>query len=108
MALLKKGALVAQNYGPFENVEGLSCDELEALRHEVVHRWSHPFSLYFTIAVCSIGAAVQGWDQTGSNGANLSFPVEFGIGQGETPGATNQIRDSWLVGLVNAGPYIGR
>ena len=33
---------------------------------------------------------------------------EFGIGQGETEGAPNQIRDSWLVGLVNAGPYIGR
>ena len=51
--------------------------------------------------------AVQGWDQTGSNGANLSFPVEFGIGNGETPGAPNQLRDQWLVGVVNAGPYLG-
>lgn len=43
-----------------------------------------------------------------SNGANLSFPVEFGIGNGEAPvGTPNRIRDSWLVGLVNAGPYIG-
>lgn len=33
---------------------------------------------------------------------------EFGIGEGETEGAPNQVRDSWLVGLVNAGPYIGR
>lgn len=56
--------------------------------------------LYATIALCSIGAAVQGWDQTGSNGANLSFPIEFGIG-------TDQGRDRWLVGLVNAGPYLG-
>lgn len=37
---------------------------------------------------------VQGWDQTGSNGANLSFPEEFGIAG---PG-----RDKWLVGLVNS------
>lgn len=50
---------------------------------------------------------MQGWDQTGSNGANLSFPVEFGIGNGETPGAPNQLRDQWLVGVVNAGPYLG-
>lgn len=42
-----------------------------------------------------------------SNGANLSFPVEFGIGHGETKGHPHQVRDSWLVGLVNAGPYIG-
>ncbi len=26
--------------------------------------------LIFTVSVCSIGAAVQGWDQTGSNGAS--------------------------------------
>lgn len=40
-------------------------------------------------------------------GANLSFPTEFGIGQGGDPTSPNYKRDSWLVGLVNAGPYIG-
>lgn len=56
--------------------------------------------LYWTIFICSVGAATQGWDQTGSNGANLSFPTEFGIGEdaGE--------RGEWLVGLVNSAPYI--
>lgn len=49
----------------------------------------------------------RGWDQTGSNGANLSFPKEFGIGDGEDPTSPNWERDNWLVGLVNAGPYIG-
>jgi hypothetical protein len=43
---------------------------------------------------------VQGWDQTGSNGANLSFPAEFGIASGSES-------DEWLVGMVNAGPYLG-
>ncbi|KAH9827338.1 MFS sugar transporter like protein [Teratosphaeria destructans] len=85
----------------------LTADEKDALRDEARTRWKHPLSLYVTIVVCSIGAAVQGWDQTGSNGANLSFPVEFGIGKGETKGDPHQTRDSWLVGLVNAGPYIG-
>lgn len=46
-------------------------------------------------------------DQTGSNGANLSFPVEFGIGEGDTEGSPNRWTHNLLVGLVNAGPYIG-
>jgi hypothetical protein len=46
----------------------------------------------------------RGWDQTGSNGANLSFPTEFGIGA--VAGEPNQDRDNWLVGLVNSAPYI--
>lgn len=100
--ILKKGALVAQDPGRFESVD-LSEEEKEALRYEAAYKWKHPMKLYFTIIVCSIGAAVQGWDQTGSNGANLSFPVEFGIGHGEDEGHPNQVRDNWLVGLVNAG-----
>jgi len=61
------------------------------------------------IVIVSIGSAIQyvclflkivedfeltlhrGWDNTGANGANLSFPVEFGI--------ANQ---PWLVGVINA------
>jgi len=57
-----------------------------------------------TIILCSVGAATQGWDQTGSNGANLSFPREFGIPT--DAGAPNAARNSWLVGVVNAAPYI--
>lgn len=41
----------------------------------------------------------RGWDQTGSNGANLSFPVAFGINE-------NSARGQWIVGIVNAAPYI--
>lgn len=107
--LLKKGALVAQDPANYENMDLLE-DEKAALRKEVTKKWSHPKLLYITIIVCSIGAAVQGWDQTGSNGANLSFPQEFGIGAGEEeagPNNPNHDRDNWLVGLVNAGPYIG-
>lgn len=50
--------------------------------------------LWYSIALCAVGAATQGWDQTGSNGANLSFPKEFGI---DGPG-----KDEWIKGLVNA------
>lgn len=79
--ILQKGALVAQDPGNFERMD-LEEDEKDALRTEITHKWKHPKRLYITIIVCSIGAAVQGWDQTGSNGAskftleiNLSHPV---------------------------------
>ncbi|KAI9736988.1 MAG: hypothetical protein M1834_000577 [Cirrosporium novae-zelandiae] len=103
---IRKGALVAQDPVKFETVEGLTDEEKQSIRDEVLHKWKQPFALYWTVILCSIGAAVQGWDQTGSNGANLSFPEEFGIGQGDNPNSPNQDRDNWLVGLVNAAPYI--
>ncbi|KAI8684559.1 MFS domain-containing protein [Fusarium falciforme] len=101
--LIRQGALVAQDPTGYEDIEGdekLNDDEIEALRNEILHKWRVPFVLYLTVATCSIGAAVQGWDQTGSNGANLEFPYAFDIG-------SNSIRDKLLVGLVNSAPYIG-
>lgn len=100
---LKKGALVAQNPDTFENIGGdqkLTKDEVDALKLEVTNKWRVPKILYMTIIVCSIGAAVQGWDQEGSNGANLSFPQALGIDETTTYGI-------YLVGLINAAPYIG-
>ncbi|TDZ37822.1 Arabinose-proton symporter [Colletotrichum spinosum] len=102
LPLLKKGALVAQDPTGYEEIEGpeaLDAAEIQALRDEIDHKWRLPKILYLTIITCSIGAAVQGWDQTGSNGANLSFPVVFGIG-----GTSHH--DTLLVGLVNSAPYI--
>lgn len=75
-------------------------EEKAALLKEVEHKWRLPAKLFLTIATCSIGAAVQGWDQTGTNGANLFFPEYYGIGGDST-------REKILVGLINAGPYIG-
>ncbi|OAL73918.1 hypothetical protein A7D00_1946 [Trichophyton violaceum] len=105
LPLLRKGALIAKDPANFETVEGLTDDERDSIRREITHKWRQPWSMYFTIILCSIGAAVQGWDQTGSNGANLSFPKALGID--DSPGAPNAEVNSWLVGLVNSGPYIG-
>ncbi|KAK7923206.1 hypothetical protein PG985_007277 [Apiospora marii] len=100
VALLRKGALVAQDPTSFgENLTGenaLDEAEIKALREEVTHKWRLPARLYLTIATCSIGAAVQGWDQTGSNGATIFFPAYYGIQHNDL-----------LVGMINAGPYIG-
>ena len=93
--LLLKGALVAQDPANFESVNGLLDDEREALANEVTHKWRQPKALYVTVILCSVGAAVQGWDQTGSNGANLSFPVEFGIPDSED--SPDYAKNLWLV-----------
>ncbi|KAI4179825.1 MAG: hypothetical protein L6R41_007620 [Letrouitia leprolyta] len=102
--LIQRGALVAQNPPAFEQLEELDDLEKDALRNEVLHKWRQPWPLYFTVILCSIGAAVQGWDQTGSNGANLTWPSDFGV-PNEGPEATDY--NTWIVGIVNAGPYIG-
>lgn len=109
--LLKKGALVAQNPADFENLQELDEPDRDALRTEITRRWRHPLPLYLTIVLNSIAAAIQGWDQTGSNGANLSWPQAFGIPDsppdcGPSANAARCQRNTWIVGFVNACPYI--
>ncbi|KAG5640972.1 hypothetical protein DXG03_006475 [Asterophora parasitica] len=99
--VLKKGALLAQHPGDFESIPELDEADKEVIRRETTHKWSQPRALYMTVIVCSLAAAVQGWDQTGSNGANLSFPKEFGIAFGE--GEPNSESHEWIVGMINAG-----
>lgn len=103
--LFKKGALLAAHPTEFETLQELTEDDKYWIRRETTHKWSQPWDLYKTIITCSLAAAVQGWDQTGSNGANLSFPKEFNI-QDDIPGDPNMVRNQWIVGLVNSGPYI--
>ncbi|KAB2577665.1 Galactose-proton symporter [Lasiodiplodia theobromae] len=108
LPLLRKGALVARDPNGFESIDELDEADKEAIRHERTHKWDHPWALYFTIILNSIAAAIQGWDQTGSNGANLSFPDEFGISTKPDvcgPKGTCE-KDEWIVGVVNAMPYI--
>ncbi|KAJ0165784.1 putative metabolite transport protein YwtG [Colletotrichum tanaceti] len=108
IGLFQKAALVAQSPTAFEDIPELTEDDRSVLRNEVEHCWRHPFALYLTIAMNSISAAVQGWDQTGSNGANLSFPQAFGIedkGQACLASGTCQ-RNSWIIGAINSSPYM--
>lgn len=102
---LRRGAILAQNPAEFETLDVLTEEERDAVRYEITHKWRQPKALYFTIILCSIGACVQGWDQTGSNGANLSFPIEFGIDNTD-PTNPDYDKNNWIVGLVNSAPYI--
>lgn len=106
LPLLTKGALVAQNPALIDTLPELEEHERESFRDEILHRWRQPKILYFTIILNSIAAAIQGWDQTGSNGANLSWPVAFGIPDSAPCGdAQTCANNGWLVGLVNSMPY---
>ncbi|KAF2429716.1 MFS transporter [Tothia fuscella] len=112
LPLLKKGALIAQDPLDLDRVEGLDETERSELELEQTNRWRQPRMLYFTIILNSIAAAIQGWDQTGSNGANISFPLAFGIPDNtkdcDSRGVSSAQCDknSWIVGIVNAAPYV--
>lgn len=96
--LFGRAALVARD--GYENVPELDETERSKLEYERNHVWHGPFMLWYSIILCAVGAATQGWDQTGSNGANLSWPQEFGLAT-----ATGDYVDEkaqWIVGLVNA------
>lgn len=92
--LFGRAALVARDPDRFEMISELSGDEQDALAYERDHKWHAPGMLWYSVGLCAIGAATQGWDQTGSNGANLEFHQEFGI--------TGEGRNEWIVGIVNA------
>jgi hypothetical protein len=103
-ALFGRAALVARNPDRFESIPDLTEEERAALIYERDHKWHGSKTLWFSIGLCAIGAATQGWDQTGSNGANLSFPQEFGLYESgaicEAAGTCSY--NQWIVGLINS------
>ncbi|OXG21713.1 sugar transporter [Cryptococcus neoformans Tu401-1] len=93
--LFRRAALLSQRPNDFEDITELTEEDKHWIRREKTNRWDQTRALYFLVIVCSIGSAIQGWDNTGANGANLSFPTEFGIAD-----------NTWLVGMVNSAPSI--
>ncbi|KAJ5752042.1 hypothetical protein N7520_008959 [Penicillium odoratum] len=105
---LRKGALAGQDPIAASTSAMLSGQDLDVLHVEATRRWHQPWALYYTIILNSIAAAIQGWDQTGSNGANLTFDVVFGIPNNPPacPDHATCTRNQWIVGFINATPYI--
>ena len=98
---LEIGACLARDPEDLSHAKelGITDEELEVLEKEHSHRWSQPRVLYLVIVLCSVCAAVQGMDETVVNGAQLFYAGQFGIGGDDA-------RSTWLVGLVNAAPYV--
>ncbi|KAF8591747.1 hypothetical protein K439DRAFT_1650648 [Ramaria rubella] len=78
----------------FTNLEITEEDKM-LLTMELERRWSQPKELYFLVIMCSMAAAVQGMDETVTNGAQLYYPLQFGIND-----------NHWLIGLLNSAPYL--
>lgn len=69
--LFSKGALVARDPDRFEHLSELEPDEVEALKYERDHKWHGSKMLWYSISLCAIGAATQGWDQVNALNLNL-------------------------------------
>lgn len=59
--LFGRAALVARDQPSFDGVHDLSEEERTALAYERDHKWNGPFMLWYSISLCAIGAATQGW-----------------------------------------------
>ncbi|KAH3664019.1 hypothetical protein OGAPHI_004733 [Ogataea philodendri] len=97
--LFAKAGAVARAPSMFNSMPFLSEDEKSSLHEEIHHPWKLPKQLYWLIFMASMGAAVQGMDETVINGAQLFYPDYFGLG-------ADTDRNSWLVGLINSAPYL--
>ncbi|KAI0479242.1 hypothetical protein GGR56DRAFT_665064 [Xylariaceae sp. FL0804] len=93
------GAMIAGNMNRYDSIKDLTGREREVLDREITHKWSNPIMLYLVIGICSLCAAVQGMDETVVNGAQYFYKTQFHIGGDST-------RDTFLLGLLNAAPYI--
>ncbi|KAL8969807.1 MAG: hypothetical protein Q9183_001821 [Haloplaca sp. 2 TL-2023] len=67
---IRKGAFLAQDGEAFDDVreDGLQLKEdernfLNLENPKSGHKWNQPWILYALVGCCSLGAAVQGWDE---------------------------------------------
>ena len=100
--LIRKGAFLAQdgeafNHPRADNLQ-LKSDERRALQQEdpkTGNKWNQPWIMYALVGCCSLGAAVQGWDETAVNGAQIFYKNAYG-----------KANDPGVLGLINAAPYL--
>ncbi|KAK3215883.1 hypothetical protein GRF29_8g1427028 [Pseudopithomyces chartarum] len=102
---IRRGAFLAQSKAAFvpgrERSDGLILKDDE--RHYLdleesprrIDKFNQPWRLYAVVGLCSLGAAVQGWDESAVNGAQIYYIDALGL--------TGY--DGWI-GLVNSAPYL--
>lgn len=104
--LIKKGAFLAQDPRAFDRRRDdlnlyLELDETEILRLEdpkIGNKWNQKWTLYALVGCCSLGAAVQGWDETAVNGAQVFYKRAFNL--------LDSKNDPGILGLINSAPYL--
>ncbi|KAK3117286.1 hypothetical protein LTR53_001467 [Teratosphaeriaceae sp. CCFEE 6253] len=87
------------------SVPRLTAEEKDALKHETsLGFWKQPKQLQVTIVTLCVAAVVQGWNQTGTNGANLNWPQQLGLTN--LHGCDPKGSDAWIFSIVNAATYL--
>lgn len=56
---LRKGSLIARDPDNFRALPDMTPEDILVIQNETEHKWRQPVALYFSIILCSIGAAVQ-------------------------------------------------
>jgi hypothetical protein len=77
IAAFRLGAMCAQDSTRSSSVAGLSERERDNLRDEFMRRWRQPRLLYLLIAVCSVGAAVQGMGKQSTQSSDHKIVSRF-------------------------------
>ncbi|PGH27083.1 hypothetical protein AJ80_01269 [Polytolypa hystricis UAMH7299] len=73
--LFRKAARCARDPKVAHTVPSLTPAEKEVLKYEgKIKFWKQPKQLKIAIITCCLGAIIQGWNQTGINGANIRWP----------------------------------
>lgn len=58
----KRGAILAAFPHDLEKVEGLTPEELTAIREEKTNKWKQPWQVYYIAIISSMAAVVQGME----------------------------------------------
>lgn len=99
---LLRGARLAQDDKRFLDSYYTTDAEKEALKKEADPSLKGlTKTLKLIMVVCCIAATTQGWSQASITGANLQWPIEFGLQQD----LCHPIRATWTFGIVNAGAH---
>lgn len=106
-------------YAPLDEAYKLSEEEQDAIRSEpTLSFWDQPWPLKTTYLMLFVAAATQGWTQTATNGANLSWPIQLGLGGSSQDNRTDAGKNYgtsicgrtpdriWAFAAVNAAPYL--
>ena len=72
--------------------------------------WRQKWRVHALVLCCSLGAAIQGWDETAVNGGSLGLsrllsPLTYVSAQLFYQDALD-VHDPGLVGLINSAPYL--
>lgn len=76
-------------------------------RRMVLKKWHLPPVLWRLVALCALGALVQGWDESAVNSAQLYYLDAWKIWINPPQEEIDTHRsEPWKVGLVNSAPYL--